>query len=621
VLRLTRLYIQNFQSVRERQVIEFAPITLLYGRNSAGKSVIADALQFFGDVMRGEATLQQLRRWRSTNATGNEPTTIGVGVEFDEEFNLTRMMSRLGLSELGRIEGQIDHDKNLELWNTWSLFGIKTDDNKSRAPKAKMRNKSRTLDVVVSMFPRDDWAQSCVVALEPNIVALEIVVDGNQLIEIGDAGARVSINMNHPIFLKGCSLWDAGWDLKFHAKRALDALDDAAKQLFVELNESRLSLKSLYMPFIGLTISPTFSVPMGTKERRYFLHEWEDEDCDGPTIRDKYLGKRLTDSAHEDIDIIRKILVGLATYPSKICGAIAESALRVGPIRAIPEISDLTWIHNVSYRDELKGHKESYWDDSEFDSELQQNKKGWVDGASAWKVIVEDEEKRAAVNLWLHKLGLTTQVIARTYRMEPVSKALSSTVDAREGENNKSITSDDAVDPPVGYPSEAGKVNVLFLLDRKSNSAVRVNDVGTGSSQVIPVLTALLENSIIRFIEQPELHLHPSMQLQLAEVLADAHHKNVKKTEISFWLHNQILPTTIVETHSEHIALRCLKLIREKKRQPASAPGLKASDLKFVYCQSTDAGAKFSSIRVDSKGRFVDQWPEGFFRERADEIF
>lgn len=38
------LAIKNFQSIRERVLIEFKPLTLLYGPNSAGKRAILDAL-------------------------------------------------------------------------------------------------------------------------------------------------------------------------------------------------------------------------------------------------------------------------------------------------------------------------------------------------------------------------------------------------------------------------------------------------------------------------------------------------------------------------------------------------------------------------------------------------
>ena len=42
---LLALEIEGFQSIRDPIRIEFAPITLLYGPNSAGKSAIFDALK------------------------------------------------------------------------------------------------------------------------------------------------------------------------------------------------------------------------------------------------------------------------------------------------------------------------------------------------------------------------------------------------------------------------------------------------------------------------------------------------------------------------------------------------------------------------------------------------
>ena len=57
-----------------------------------------------------------------------------------------------------------------------------------------------------------------------------------------------------------------------------------------------------------------------------------------------------------------------------------------------------------------------------------------------------------------------------------------------------------------------------------SGSYVNIPDVGFGVSQVLPVIVELFyapENSII-IIEQPEIHLHPAAQAQLADVVIDA---------------------------------------------------------------------------------------------------
>jgi recombinational DNA repair ATPase RecF len=43
-MRLTALELENFKGIGRRQGIEFRPITLLFGPNSAGKSMIIQAL-------------------------------------------------------------------------------------------------------------------------------------------------------------------------------------------------------------------------------------------------------------------------------------------------------------------------------------------------------------------------------------------------------------------------------------------------------------------------------------------------------------------------------------------------------------------------------------------------
>ncbi len=45
-MRLTRLEIENFKGIGERQVVEIRPITLLYGSNSAGKTTILQAVEY-----------------------------------------------------------------------------------------------------------------------------------------------------------------------------------------------------------------------------------------------------------------------------------------------------------------------------------------------------------------------------------------------------------------------------------------------------------------------------------------------------------------------------------------------------------------------------------------------
>jgi len=63
--------LQNFQGVREYTKIPLAPLTLVYGQNSAGKSTINDAQQFiygfFSGKWNSKTTAEYLERWANHN--------------------------------------------------------------------------------------------------------------------------------------------------------------------------------------------------------------------------------------------------------------------------------------------------------------------------------------------------------------------------------------------------------------------------------------------------------------------------------------------------------------------------------------------------------------------------
>ena len=79
----------------------------------------------------------------------------------------------------------------------------------------------------------------------------------------------------------------------------------------------------------------------------------------------------------------------------------------------------------------------------------------------------------------------------------------------------------------------------------------------------------------------------------------------------------------IIETHSEHIMLRLLRRIRETTDDelPPGVIGLKADDLSVIYAESSKEGIRFRPLRVGDDGEFREQWPQGFFEERAGELF
>jgi hypothetical protein len=163
--------------------------------------------------------------------------------------------------------------------------------------------------------------------------------------------------------------------------------------------------------------------------------------------------------------------------------------------------------------------------------------------------------------------------------------------------------------PSERIPGEITIEKLLFLkLKNKTKAVLGFEDVGSGISYVFPILTSLWASKF-SFVEQPELHLHPSAQCELGDVFIAACNQG------SF---------AVVESHSEHLLLRVLRRIRETTNDYLMPKELKFSheNLKIYYFKPEPAGyTSVKEIKVDKYGEFLNSWPDGFFSERDRELF
>lgn len=149
--------------------------------------------------------------------------------------------------------------------------------------------------------------------------------------------------------------------------------------------------------------------------------------------------------------------------------------------------------------------------------------------------------------------------------------------------------------------SDASAIRELVLFDIKKNTAVTHRDVGIGISQVLPVLVmAYGSQGKLLAMEQPEIHLHPALQAELADVFVESALGTRKNT-------------FILETHSEHLILRLMRRIRERKVSP--------DDVAVIFVDPQSQGSRFIELRIDEEGDFIDEWPGGFFEESFHEKF
>jgi hypothetical protein len=155
------------------------------------------------------------------------------------------------------------------------------------------------------------------------------------------------------------------------------------------------------------------------------------------------------------------------------------------------------------------------------------------------------------------------------------------------------------------------EIQDLVLIDKRTGTPVSHRDVGIGVSQVLPVLvSAFAFRDQLVAIEQPEIHLHPALQAELGDVFLGS-------------ALGEQGNTFLLETHSEHLILRILRRIRETtdSELPDGAPAVRPEDVAVLYVQPGTDGAEVIHIPVTKDGEFAQAWPEGFFPERAKELF
>lgn len=140
---------------------------------------------------------------------------------------------------------------------------------------------------------------------------------------------------------------------------------------------------------------------------------------------------------------------------------------------------------------------------------------------------------------------------------------------------------------------------------RGTREWVNLPDVGFGISQVLPVLVQCLyapPGSII-LMEQPEIHLHPSAQSALADVMIDLINSRENGEDRKIQL--------IIETHSEHFLRRLQRRIAEDR--------IPRADVSAYFANITRSPATLELLEIDIFGSIINS-PENFFGDEMTDI-
>ena len=155
----------------------------------------------------------------------------------------------------------------------------------------------------------------------------------------------------------------------------------------------------------------------------------------------------------------------------------------------------------------------------------------------------------------------------------------------------------------VNIQSSGNYYEIVFQ-PSKSKINIAQTHIGLGYPLVLPLIVqSLISRNKIIVVEEPEVHLHPKIEADLAELIVFS----------SVNYNNQFL----IETHSEEFLLRILKNIREKKIQP--------KDISINYISNDrikgkNTGSIINKIKVNSYGQYQTPWKDDLFAERRKEF-
>ncbi len=147
---------------------------------------------------------------------------------------------------------------------------------------------------------------------------------------------------------------------------------------------------------------------------------------------------------------------------------------------------------------------------------------------------------------------------------------------------------------------DRGKMGVeLTLHSTGLTKSLDLTNVGVGVSQIIPILTMCLlapDDGLV-MLEQPELHLHPKVQMILGDFLIGIATRGTQ---------------CIVETHSD-------RLINRVRRRIAEDAADEIMHLTRIYFfEKKGIETQILPVEPNEYG-VIQRWPKGFFDEGPDE--
>lgn len=568
---LTALEIENFKGIAARQRIEFAPLTLLFGANSAGKSSILQAILYLHELIeRGAADVDRTELGGSVLELGGFARLVHKHETESDIVLRAEFATPGGLERFGRDLTDFPFpDLDDEVESAWLEL---------------------TIRFLTTVSFRGPIVKSAVFGVNGDSEPLVWLEVGATLREGEPLHARV--NMGHRLLADThgeqqqtlIPHWahtdvTENWEqIAIPDKMLHRALEEegsgygGGSGAGAGLGDGSGFGDGRSLPVFALARGRASALPAPGEPLRVLVAG----DIEGDREELVSLGlkppseetKKQVETLEESIALRERAAREVRTFLEMVVlGTTSQLAsfLRdtqyIGPLRTIPPRGFLY---------ERAGRITS-----------------WADGLAAWDQLLADRLTLVErTNEWLRKLGVGCQVV--------VQQLFDGGADAEE-------LSEGHVDKTVRR----------LLLDTGAGSFVLPSEVGAGISQLIPVVVAAIAGrGGLTLVEQPEIHVHPAVQVGLGDVLLDGARREGQRR------------ITLVETHSEHLLLRVMRRMRETHdgTVPDGVRPVAPADVSVVLVEKDGERSITRKMPLNERGELVKAWPGGFFEEGLREV-
>lgn len=573
-MRITEISLTNFRSFQATQAIALAPVTLLFGPNSVGKSSVLMALFYIQQMLaKGQCDPQRIDALGEKHVGGFKRLVNGRDLTKRIVIKLTLDKSESIGSSYNQIVDLVGDD-----------FALPVD-----SPTADANRLAVEFHIAWSKAEDTAYVACYKVWLDDSLIA-ELVSD------VGLKQPVITwLNYRHPALLTDAdqdNYVDGDFVSRLHEQLNAGRKPETVSRKDLGQN-TEVSFEHAVIGFKGLA----GALPVPGKRLETVI------DADDPILAAR----------------LHEILSDVVVAPLDNLLALLNESLCIGPLRLIPDA-----LHQPNPYPQQKD---------------------WYSGAAAWDVTGRlTAANMAELNHWLNmpetlNLGYSLRsksVISQAaftgggdalselkVLLEAYGDELSLSISDVDADGNPlpeehSVSLDALKETPEAEKnSSEAKARQLVtkefhskwvLWDNLNNIEVAFSEVGVGISQLFPLVVAAVQaRQGIIACEQPELHVHPRIQVGIGDLLTQAN----KKT------------TFLIETHSEHLILRILRRIREASEGelPEGLQPVSPADVSIVYMEPGEAGVRTRHIEIDSSGEFTTRWPHGFFAERGEELF